>query len=329
MAKVSIKDVARKAGVSISTVSRVLTSSAPVSEELKKKVEEAVQELGYSPSMLARSLRHGRTKTIGFILPDISNPFFVQIVRGAEDYLWEHGYTLIFGSSDQNRKKEDTILNTLLSKHIDGLLFTGTGESNPKLLRSIQHGLNVVFLDRLIKDVNVSYVVVDNFKGITMLVDYLVDTGHRNFIFINGDKNTFSAKQRHDAFISKMREYGLQHEHHYASFSYDAGYEFGKNITKSLPDAILCGNDLIAFGLLDALEEKKVRIPDDVSVTGYDDIPFSKYYKPALTTVHQPTYEMGKTAAEILLKLINGEMTTIEGIVLEPELVVRESTRRK
>ncbi|AMW32029.1 MAG: LacI family DNA-binding transcriptional regulator [Fervidobacterium pennivorans] len=330
MKKISIKDVAKKAGVSISTVSRVLTNSAPVSEELREKVIQAVQELGYSPSSIARSLRNGATKTIGFILPDITNPFFANIVRGAEDYLRQHGYTLIFGSSDQDKNEENHILEALLSKHIDGLLFTGSGDSNPKLLRKIEQGLKVVFLDRIIRGVNSSYVIVDNKRGISLLVDHLLDDGHKSFLFINGDKNTFSAKQRYEAFLQRMKSGKYKYEHHFTSFSYEAGYKFASQLSNPVEfDAILCGNDLIAFGVIDALEDRGIRVPEQVSVTGFDDIPFSRHYKPALTTVRQPMYEMGQKACELLLKMIKEQLMTTEGIILEPELVVRESTKRR
>ncbi|WP_448376534.1 LacI family DNA-binding transcriptional regulator [Fervidobacterium sp.] len=330
MEKVSIKDVAKKAGVSISTVSRVLTNSAPVSEGLRERVLVAVEELGYSPSNIARSLRNGKTRTIGFILPDITNPFFAHIVRGVEDYIRPYGYTLILASSDQNKNEENHILDTFISKHIDGLLFTGTGDSNPKLLKRIEQGLKVVFLDRILKGVNSSYVVVNNFKGMKLLLDYLIDTGHRSFLFVNGDKNTFSARQRYEAFLEKMKSGDYRYEHHFTSFSYDAGYIFGsklKNISQY--DVVVCGNDLIAFGMIDALEEHGIKVPDDISVTGFDDIPFTKHFKPALTTVHQPIYEMGKEAAEIMIKMINEDISSVDGVILEPELVVRESTRRR
>ena len=329
MKKVSIKDVAKLSGVSISTVSRVLTGSAPVSKELTEKVIKAVQELGYSPSSIARSLRNGATKTIGFILPDITNPFFAHIVRGAEDYLRKHGYTLIFGSSDQDKNEENHLLDVLLSKHIDGLLFTGSGDSNPKLLRKIEQGLKVVFLDRIIRGVNSSYVIVDNKKGINLLLDHLIENGHESFLFVNGDKNTFSAKQRHVAFMERMKSGKYKHEHYFTGFSYRAGYNFASQFDDILEfDAILCGNDLIAFGVIDALEEKGIHVPEQISVTGFDDIPFSKHYKPALTTVRQPMYEMGQKASELLLLMIKEQLSTAEGIILNPELVVRESTRR-
>ena len=327
MKRVSIKDVAKKAGVSISTVSRVINNSAPVSDELKSRVKKAVKELGYKPSGIAKSLRKGKTGTIGFIIPDITNPFFPHIVRGAEDYLRSKGYTLVLCNSDQDTKQEMKLLDALMEKYIDGLLFTGAGRYNPELEKVIEKGINVVFLDRIIEGINASYVIVDNKKGMRDLLSYLWKTGHKSFLFVNGSEETFSAKIRYEAFEEFMREYKVLHyEHYYTSFSYEAGYNFGLKI-KKLPDAIICGNDLIAFGIIDALEKKGINVPKDVSVTGFDDIPFSKLYKPPLTTVRQPMYEMGIMAAKLLVKIINGKQKEKKGIVLEPELIVRNSTR--
>ncbi|MBO8161829.1 MAG: LacI family DNA-binding transcriptional regulator [Thermosipho sp. (in: Bacteria)] len=326
MHRYSIKEVAKKAGVSISTVSRVLNNSAPVSDELRARVEKAIKELGYYPSNIAKSLRKGRTGTIGFILPDITNPFFANVVRGAEDYLRKKGYTLILCNSDQDKDQEVQLLETLISKHIDGLLFTGTGEFNSLLVEKIEKGLKVVFLDRIIKGINSSYVIVDNREGMNILIDYLIKTGHKHFVFINGNKETFSARIRYETFIKKMNENKLRFKHYFTNFSYEAGYKFAKKL-QTIPDAIICGNDLIAYGVIDAIEEKGYKVPDDVSVTGFDDIPFSRHYKPPLTTVRQPMYEMGKKAADLLLKIVEGKKELNKGVVLVPELVIRESTK--
>ena len=326
MHRYSIREVAKKAGVSISTVSRVLNNSAPVSDELRVRVEKAIKELGYYPSGIAKSLRKGKTGTIGFILPDITNPFFANIVRGAEDYLRKKGYTLILCNSDQNKEQEIQLLGTLISKHIDGLLFTGTGDFNPLLAEKIEKGLKIVFLDRIIKGLNSSYVIIDNREGMNILLDYLIKVGHKYFIFINGNKETFSARIRYETFVKKLTKNNLHFKHYFANFSYEAGYSIAKKLRK-LPDTIICGNDLIAYGVIDAIEEKGYKVPEDVSVTGFDDIPFSRHYKPPLTTVRQPMYEMGEKAAELLLKIIEGKEKINKGIVLLPKLVVRESTK--
>lgn len=320
----SIREVARRAGVSISTVSRVLNNSAPVSEELKLKVLRVVTELGYNPSVLAKGLRKGATGIIGFIIPDITNPFFSTIVRGAEDYLKKKEYCLIVGSSDQSEAQEEKLLNAF-SQRVDGILFTGTGRQNRVLDDLIQKGKRIVFLDRMMKDINSSYVVSDNYEGMKSLVEYLVLKGYRSFLLVNGQRETMSAQIRHKAFVETLKAAGVdEFGYVFSRFTYEAGFKVATRI-RNLPDVIVCGNDLIAYGVIAALENRGINVPDDVAVTGFDDIAFSKHYKPALTTVRQPMYEMGKYAAQMLVKMINGEIQSTKGIVLPNELVIRES----
>ncbi|MCD6449638.1 MAG: LacI family DNA-binding transcriptional regulator [Thermotogaceae bacterium] len=327
MKKVNIKDVAKEAKVSVSTVSRVINNSAPVSGELKSRVIEAIKKLGYKPSHIARGLRSGKTKTIGFIIPDITNPFFPEIVRGVEDYLRKKDYTLILCNSDQDPKIESELVDILIDKHIDGLLFTGAGEKSEKLELAVKKGLKVVFLDRIIEGVNASYVVSDNYDGMKSLLEYLWKAGYRSFYFINGSKETFSARIRYKAFLDFVEKYRVKDYHHiFSSFSYEAGYNHTKEINR-IPDVIIGGNDLIAYGVIDALEEMGLDVPDDVGVTGFDDILFSKHYKPSLTTVRQPMYEMGKKAAQMLIALIEKGVNKIKGYVLPTEVVIRNSTQ--
>lgn len=324
MKRISIRDVAAAAGVSISTVSRVLNGSAPVSNELKLKVLAAVERLGYNPSILAKGLRKGSTGIIGFIIPDITNPFFSTIVRGAEDYLKKKDYCLIIASSDQSETQEEKLLRAF-SQRVDGLLFTGTGKQNRVLDELIQKGLKIVFLDRMIKGINSSYVLSDNYNGMKQLMEYLIAKGYRKYYLINGQRETMSAQVRHQAFVETLRNSGISHYRYvFSKFTYDAGYEITMKM-EDLPDVIVCGNDLIAYGAIAALEKRGYTVPDDVAVTGFDDILFSVHHKPALTTVRQPMYEMGKTAAKLLLNLINGKDKEQKGIILPNTLVIRES----
>ncbi len=327
MKKVNIKDVAREAKVSVSTVSRVINGSAPVSEELKSRVIDAIKRLGYKPSYIARGLRSGKTKTIGFIIPDITNPFFPEMVRGVEDFLRKKGYTLILCNSDQDPKIESELVDMLMDKHIDGLLFTGAGERNKKLEVAVEKGLKVVFLDRIMEGVNASYVISDNYGGMKALLEHLRKVGYKSYYFINGSEETFSARIRYKAFLDFIEEHKIKNYHHvFSSFSYEAGYVYTKKV-KQMPDVIIGGNDLIAYGVIDALEEMGLDVPKDVGVTGFDDILFSKHYKPSLTTVRQPMYEMGRKAAQILIALIEKDSVRKRGYVLSTEVVIRNSTR--
>jgi len=324
--KITIKEIAREAGVSISTVSRVINSTTPVSESLKSRVIKAIEKLGYTPDHIARGLRKGQTGVVGFVLPDISNPFFATTARGAEDFLRCKGYVLMFCDSDQNELQETEALKMLLSRRVDGLLFTGTGQYNKLIDQYRERQIPVVFLDRIYNSSqNISYVVADNIGGMRKLVDYLVETGHKSFALLNGNKQVHTAQDRYVGFTESLENHGLKnYTVVFGEFTYESGKSMVRSLT-SIPDAIVCGNDLIAYGAIEELELMGYRVPEDVSVTGFDDIPFSKHYKPPLTTVKQPAYEMGKKAAEMLLKMMKTRKNK-RGIVLETQLVVRSST---
>jgi len=325
---VSIRDVAKLAGVSISTVSRVINNSDSVSEELVEKVNKAIQELGYQPNRIARSLRTGTTKIVGFIIPDITNPAFLLMVKGAEDYLKKKGYSFILGGTDHSVKEESKLLSTLLSQRVDGLILTCSGGHNPYLSDLLMsRNIKLVFMDRRYEKIKAPYVGVDNSGGVEKMIDYLVQTGHRSFAFLSGERQTSSAKERLQGFIRGIQKYQIKdYQILYGEFTFESGYSLTKKLRK-IPDAIIGGNDLVAFGAIEALEEMGYRVPEDVSVAGFDDMFFSKYYKPALTTVRQPIYDMGKMAGKVLFSLMNGKRLKKETIILETEIVIRESTK--
>ena len=326
--KVTIRDIAREAGVSPSTVSRVINESAPVNKELKERVLKAIEKLGYSPNPIARSLRKGYTDTVGFLVPDITNPFFSHTIKGAEDFFKNKDISLIVCSSNHDIKEEERLLQILFSKKIDGLLFIGSGRQNQVLERFL-YDLKIVFVDRIYKDLNSFYVTSDNYSGMKQIVNYLVKIGHKSFVLLNGEKDTYSASERLRGFLEALKEHGIEeYQVFFGKFTYESGFSLTKKLRK-IPDAVVCGNDLMAYGAIDALEEMGYRVPDDVSVTGFDDIPFSKHYKPSITTVKQPFHKMGYEAARMLYKLMKGRIKRPKGIVLETELIVRESTKRR
>jgi len=325
MGKIRIKDVAKKAGVSISTVSRVLNNSAPVKEELRKKVLEAVKQLQYEPNLIARSLKTGETKTVGMILPDISNPFFATVFRGAEDYLRKEGYSLVMGSSDNDYTEEKRLLDFFILRKVDGIIFAGIENYNPKISEILLQNEKIVFFDRIYEGINSSYVVSDNVGGMKQLIKYLVETGHKSFCLINGNREAFSAAERYKGFKSALEEFGVKdYKCLFGQFTFESAYEMVRSL-ENLPDAIVCGNDIMAYGAIDALVSMGYSIPTDVSVTGFDDLFFNKYFKPPLTTVKQPQYEMGEEAAKLLIKLLRNEPHQ-NGVVLETTLIVRAST---
>ena len=325
--RVSIKDIAKIAGVSQSTVSRVINKPHEVSEELREKVMRVIKMFDYTPNSVARGLRKGSTKVIGVIIPDITNPFFPAIVRGIEDFLKNKDYSLILCNSDQDIEEEKKLLKLLYSKNVDGVIFTGSGEYNPEIEIFTDKDIPLVFLDRIYNKKSSSYVIVDNVKGMFELMTYLVKCGYRSFALLNGNKETFSAKARYEGFLKAVEEYTIRdYEVIFGQFTYESGYQMVEKLSK-MPEVLVCGNDLIAYGAMDRIEKMGLNIPNDVGVTGFDDIPFSRHYKPSLTTVKQPTYELGKEAAELIFKMVESKSYKPCGIVLNPEVVIRESTK--
>jgi len=326
--RVSIKDIAKIAGVSQSTVSRVINKPHEVSEELRKKVMRVIKMFDYTPNSVARGLRKGSTKVIGVIIPDITNPFFPAIVRGIEDFLKKKGYSLILCNSDQDIEEEKKLLKLLYSKNVDGVIFTGSGEYNPNIELFMSKDIPLVFLDRIYdKKSFASYVVVDNVKGMFELMGYLVKSGYRSFALLNGNKETFSAKARYEGFLKAVKKYNIKDfEIIFGKFTYESGHRMVEKLSK-IPEVLVCGNDLIAYGVIDKIEKLGLVIPNDAGVTGFDDISFSRHYKPPLTTVRQPVYELGKKAAELIFKMIESKFYKPQGIILNPEVIIRESTR--
>jgi len=324
----TMKQVAKLAGVSSSTVSRVINDSAPVNEELHIRVMNAVEALGYSPDQIARSLRKGKTNVVGVIIPNITNPFFPIIVKGAEDYLRKQNYVMMLGNSDFDLKMEKKLFNTLKSKNVDGLLFVGSGGKTP-FIDNLENRKRIVFIDRIYDNIDKNYVIVDNIEGMNDLVAYLINLNHRSFLMINGKKGTYTAEKRREGFELALRKADIKnYKMVYSGFSYEEGFETAKSL-KKIPDAIVCGDDIIAFGVIDSLRKRGVRVPADVSVTGFDDLIFSSKFTPPLTTMRQPIYELGYEAARLLVKIINDKPVKKNRIVLPTKLIPRKTTAER
>lgn len=325
----NIKDVAQKAGVSISTVSRVINGTAFVSEELKKKVLQTIVDLGYNPDYLARGLRLKKTFSVGMIVPDVANPFFAVTARGAEEELRKAGISLIIINTDQDIKVEIDAIRTMISKRVDGVIFMGSGQETEAVETICKNKIPVVFLDR-IDEKRFSSVVIDNYAGMFKMMEYLYSTNHRNFIYLGGPEHVKSSQERKRAvlnFASKHSDIAVKC--YPGEYSYKWALEKIPSILGSgkMPDAVVCGNDLMAFGVIDALKKKGVKIPEDVSVTGFDDVFYAAHYSPPLTTVHQPNYELGREGARLLLDCIENGREKLVSKILPVSLVVRDSTK--
>jgi LacI family transcriptional regulator len=323
----TIKDVARLAGVSTSTVSYVLNNNKSLKAETKERVLEAVRQLGYRPNLIARSLKTRKTSTIGIIIPDIANTFFTEIIRGIEDISEQHNHSVILCNTYENSQKEERYLNLLLNRDIDGLIFVGTGK-NPRILSDIQ-GIPLVVVDRRIGDSYPS-VMVDNEKGGYLAASYLLEKDKKEILFLSGPLSINTYFERLSGYLRAVKEAGLNRNElliHECEVSYDGGQTVMKNILDHHVDfgSIFASNDLIALGAFNTLIKNGFSIPDDVLLVGFDDIPTAHIVTPGLTTIRQPTYEIGTKSAKLLYKQLLQGSKEIEHIVLEPELIIRET----
>jgi len=318
----TIHDVAKKAGVAPITVSRVINNSGYVSGKMRAKVNAAIDELGYVPNVIARSLKSKRTNTIALVFTDITNPFFNVMARGVEDTASDAGYNVIFCNTDESQEKEDNYIQLLLQKQVDGILLVPAGSSTKSI--HIIHGqkTQVVVLDRRISNARVDVVRGDSEGGAYLLTKYLIDLGHRRIAVMSGPENVSTAKDRVGGYQKAMKENGLDGNIQvcFGRFTQESGIRSTQTVFAEDPNptAIFAANNVIAVGILTALREMGLNVPDDVALVSFDDFPENLTLFPFLTVVTQPSYEMGKTATEMLIKRIK-ENANLEA---DPEEVV-------
>ena len=331
-APVTMRQIAERDDVSIGTVSHVINNSAKVREKLRQRVLEAIRSLGYQPSQLARGLRRNQTSMLGMIIPDITNPFFPAVVRGVEDVAYKRSYRVVLCNTDNNPGKEISYLNELRSYRPAGLLVIPAAESEIGLqLKSMAaSGPPVVCIDRRPDGWTSDVVLVANEAGAYRATEYLLEMGHRRLAVITGPLHLTNAAQRLKGFKRALAEAKVSIEPEYiqeARFDRNSGYEAALRLFGMLPrpTAILACNDMMALGVLLAAREANLRCPEDLSIVGFDDLDFSEFTAPALTSVHQPGYQLGATAARLLLERIDGLKKRPKKVVLETELRIRNS----
>ena len=328
----NMKEIAKIAGVSLGTVSHVLNGSVTVREPLRKRVMDAVDALDYQPSQLARGLRRDKTNMIGMIIPDLTNPFFPAVVRGAEDFAFEHGYRLVLCNTDNDHAKEIVHLNELRTYLPSGLIvipsnfsdLTAQAESYRKA------GTAVVCVDRLPKDWNGDSVTANNEQGAYEATNYLLSQGHTRLAIITGPRYLTNAQDRLRGFKRALLERKLSIDPEYVqetSFDQHGGYSKTVLLLRMIPapTVILAGNDMIAFGALLAFRESGVRCPDDISLMGFDNLDFAEMTSPPLSSVSQPGYQMGMRAAQILVDRVRGDHGSAKHVVIETALKMRAS----
>ena len=326
--RVSIETVAQHAGVSKATVSHVLNRTRFVSEATEIRVRAAIDELGYHPSDVARSLKTKRTTTIAALVSDISNPFFTAVVRGIEDGLNENDYQVILCNSDEDPGKEDRYLRAMLAKRVDGLIIAPVGHAN-SFLRVIAQHIPTLCIDRGTPDLELPVIGVDNEPAARDAVAHLIGHGHRRIGAIVGLPKVSTSRERLTGYERALREAGIRVDPeliHEGNSKVDGGTAAAREVF-ALPDpptAIFASNNLMTLGVLKALDTLGRRCPDDVAVVGFDDHDWAGHFTPPLTVVRQPTYGLGKAAVGLLLRLIRGE-TVGHVAPMNAELIVRRS----
>lgn len=331
--KVTIRDVASACGVDVSTVSRSLRGVHGISEETRQRVLEAAERLRYVPNRMARGLATGRSQSLALLISDIRNPFFAAVVSGAEDRAFAAGYDLILGNADLEPERQMRYIRSLVQKQVDGLVMNSvTALSKSEIVELLGYRLPTVLLIRPRDAGAFSTVSADNFEGGRIAGSYLLKLGHRRLALLTGSPRHSNLWARGQGFRRALQEAGsngrcvvMRGDH-----TQEGGAELARRLFRAHPEvtAVFAGNDAMAYGVLRAAAEIGKRIPSDLSLVGFDNVDLSAIVHPPLTTVHQPKYEMGKAAVEILLRKIQEENPVTEHRVLGVKLVERESCRR-
>lgn len=328
----TIKEVAKRAHVSVGTVSNVLSGTVPVSKRLQERVQEAVRQLDYHPNYVARSLKIRQTKTIGILVSDLTNPFIPQLVRGAEDAAWREQYMLIIFNSDDQPERESQLLTALRSRQVDGILLVAAGRAGSSHIAALREsGPPVVCLARELPGVDLDCVVADNFSAARECVKHFVDLGHRRIGLISGDLEIATARDRWLGYRHGLIEDGIEPDDRLvvAGGLRDAdGYRGGLKLMNGdhRPTAVMAANSMLALGFLRALRELRLACPDQIALITFDDPIFAEALRPALTAVAQPTYEIGSQGMDLLLQRMRDPLRERTKVVLPTRLVIRESS---
>lgn len=327
----TIHDVARRAGVSATTVSHVINSTRPVSNELRGRVVVAMDELGFQPNALARSLRRKQSHTIGLVVPDTANPFFAEMARGIEDTAYAAGHTVILCNSDGETARESLYLELLLKRQVDGIVLVSAGESIEVSRTLLERALPIVMVDRELPGVALDCVFTDQIAGGRMATDHLLGLGHTRIGCITGPTGLAPSEGRAAGYMASLHNAGRTVDPALivcGDFHDNSGYANAMTLLAQAerPSALFACNDLMAIGAMAAARALHIAIPGDLSIVGYDDIGLAAYMNPPLTTVAQPKYELGRVAAQMLLERTADHSLPPRRVLLRSSLVVREST---
>ncbi|WP_338108286.1 LacI family DNA-binding transcriptional regulator [Bacillus pseudomycoides] len=321
----TIKDVAKLAGVSVATVSRVLNKNGYVHEDTLKKVERAIELLDYKPSTVARSLYNKKSRLIGLVVPNIVNPFFPEVARAVEDVAHKQGYTVVLCNSDESLEKEKQYIDVLRQNNVDGFIVATNPQNS---MNYMNLSVPVVAIDRMFNE-RIPTVYADNYAGSQEATKLLLEKGCQHIAHIRGPRDVSTANERFEGFIDVITQYGLSYMIAESTFDPADSERVAMELLEEYPhiDGIVAGNDLIAIGVVKAALQKGISIPDDLQIIGFDGISLTEMMYPALTTVAQPIYEMGRIATELLLEQMEGNQLETEHYRLPIEIIERNTTK--
>lgn len=330
---VRIKDVAELAHVSNATVSRVLANKPYIRDEIRQRVLQAVETLGYQPDRVARTLRNQSSQIIGLIISDIQNPFFTSLVRAVEDQAYAHQFAVFLCNSDENPEKEALYIDLMVSEKVAGVIVVparGTATSLAKLRKA---DIPLVLVDRQVQDLETDTVVIDNFRATFDLISHLLDNGHRRIGAILASPEIATGYERYQGYVAALKQRGIEVDP--ALIRTGMPKEIlGRQLVNELldlpepPTAIFTGNNLLTVGALHGIKDRGLYYPEDISIVAFDDMEWYSVLTPTLTAVAQPTYELGWAAADLILRRIENFEKPIERVIYKPELRIRESVKR-
>jgi len=329
--RVTMADVAREAGVSAMTVSRVVNEKGEVGPATRQRVLEIVERLGYRPSAIARGLATQRTGSLGLVMPDVANPFFSDVARGAAHVAYAEGYNIFLCNTDEDPQRELSVLQSLEEKQVDGVVLCSSRLDDGELEAALAHHPAGVLVNRRLEmDGVVGSVLIDDEAGGRMATQHLVQAGHRAVGFLAGPPASHSGQQRAKGYRAALTAAALPHNldwMRHCSPVVQGGREIARRLLTAYPEltALFCYNDLVAVGALQACADLGRQVPDDIAIVGFDDIPLAALVIPPLTTCRVPRYELGAQAMRLLLDQIGGCPGECEEVVLQPELIVRAS----
>jgi len=326
----SIKDVAKIAGVSTATVSRVLANQSRVKEDTRKLVLDAVEQLNYRPNLIARSLRVQKSAKIGLVVSDIRNPFFTAIGRAVEDAAYEQGYSVLMCNTDENPAKEEMYLNLMHDENVAGIIFSPTQQFSAGL-KSYQSNIPFVIIDRAVNSKHVDMVLLDNVAAAYELTNHLIENGYRKLAGLFGNAST-TGQERNKGFHKALKEHQLKPlAEYFIPPRIKQGYDTILTLLDSTeqPDAIFTSNSLLTAGVFQALRDRKLQVPTEIALVGFDETTWGELVDPPITLIAQPTEEIGRTATELLFQRIDVPTRSPKTVILKGTLIARGSSTRR